>query len=97
MSQETIEIPTTWSSMAEARPALDQAFDGLFPGGLLESRWEGETLHLSGPGARATVTYENGQLVGRAELSPPASFMREMIEDKVIGALRQAAAPGTDV
>jgi hypothetical protein len=97
MSRETIEIPTTWSTMSEARPALDEAFDGLFPAGLLESRWEGDTLHLSGPGAKATVTLEGGKLVGQADLKPPASFMREMIEEKVVGALRRAATPGTDV
>jgi hypothetical protein len=92
-----IEIPTELGSMQEARSALEGELDGLFPGGLLERRWEGETLNLTGPGVEATVTMEEGQLVGRADLKPPASFMREMIEDKVVSALRRAATPAADV
>ena len=77
--------------MAEIRPALDAFLQQEFPGGLLQRRWEGDTLHLSGPGAKGTVTLEANGLVGRAELAPPASLMRPMIEQKISGALKRAA------
>lgn len=86
-----IVIPTTKTSMSEIRPALDSFLQQEFPGGLLQRRWEGDTLHLSGPGAKGTVTLEANGLVGRADLAPPASLMRPMIEQKISGALKRAA------
>ncbi len=91
MSRLEFAFPTAFRSFEDARPALERELDGLFPAGLLESRWETEALHLKGPGAAAIVTWEDGRLVGRGELKPPALFMREMIEEKVVGALRRAA------
>jgi len=82
-----IERPTSASSMAEARPQLDAALKEQFPGGMLQRRWEGDVLHLTGPGATGTVVYETGRLVGRAELKPPASLMRPVIEKKITAAL----------
>ncbi len=52
---------------------------------------EGDVLHLSGPGAEGTISFEPGKLVGRARLAPPASMMRPVIEQKVGGAMRTAA------
>lgn len=86
-----IEVPTSASSMEELRPRLDAALQGQFPGGMLQRRWNGEVLELSGPGAKGAVTFEGSRLVGRASLGPPASLMRGMIEQKVGDALRQAA------
>lgn len=86
-----IEVPTAATSMEELRGRLDAALQGEFPGGMLQRRWNGETLELSGPGARGAVTFEGTRLVGRATLTPPASLMRGMIEQKVGAALRQAA------
>ena len=86
-----IVIATTKTSMSEIRPALDSFLQQEFPGGLLQRRWEGDILHLSGPGAKGTVTLEANGLVGRADLAPPASLMRPMIEQKISGALKRAA------
>jgi Putative polyhydroxyalkanoic acid system protein (PHA_gran_rgn) len=83
-----IEVATGKATMAES---LDEALRHEFPGGLLQRRWDGDTLHLSGPGATGTITLEAGRLVGRAELAPPASMMRGVIEQKVGEALRRAA------
>jgi hypothetical protein len=47
-------------------------------------------LHLDGPGAKGTIG-SSGKLVGRADLTPPASLMRGMIEQKVGAALKDAA------
>lgn len=77
--------------MAQARPALEAALSGVFPGGLIKSHWEGETLHLTGPGAAATLVLEGGRFVGKGTLEPPASFMQDTIVEKVTEALRQAA------
>lgn len=91
MSELRIEVSTGKSTMAELRPSLDEALRQEFPGGMLQRRWDGDTLHLSGPGARGTITLESGRLVGWAELGPPASMMRGVIEQKVGEALRRAA------
>lgn len=98
MSELLIEQAIAASSMAEARPLLDAALREQFPGGMLQRRWEGDVLHLSGPGASGTIVYEAGRLVGRASLKPPASLMRPVIEKKIsaaLEALAAAAASGT--
>jgi hypothetical protein len=97
MSEMKIEVPTEFSSLGEARETLDRGISEMFPGGMLQSRWEGETLHLTGAGAVAEVTLEDGHLVARATLKPPASLMRGMIEEKVAGFLRKVAPRTPDV
>ena len=62
-----------------------------FPAAWLQRRWDGDVLRLSGPGAQGTVTYEAGRLIGRADLRPPASLMRPIIEEKMASALRKVA------
>lgn len=91
MSDLLIEVPTVKASMAELRPALDAALQKQFPGGMLQRRWDGDVLHLTGPGAKGSIVLEPGRLVGRAELGPPANLMRPLIESKISGALREAA------
>ena len=91
MSDLTIEVETAKSSMAEIRPAIDAGLKEAFPGGMLKWRWEGDVMHLSGPGAKATIVLEDGRLVGRAELGPPASLMRPVIEQKITRAMKKAA------
>lgn len=91
MSELRIEAPTAKSSMAELRPALDAALAEQFPGGMLKRQWEGDVLRLSGPGAKGSIVLEPGRLVGEAELGPPASLMRGLIEQKIGAALVKAA------
>ncbi len=91
MSDLEIAIATRHATMAEARPQLEAAFAKHFPGGLLQRRWEGDTLVVFGPGASGTITFEDGRLVGRAQLKPPASLMKSMIEQKVSAALADGA------
>ncbi len=90
MSSLTIEVPTA-KSLEELRQILDAALKEEFPGGMLKWRWEGDVIQLSGPGAKGTILLEDGQLVGRAELGPPASLMRPVIEQKMTRVLRKAA------
>jgi hypothetical protein len=92
MSDLTIEVETAKRSMEEMRPAIDAELKEAFPGGMLKWRWEGEVLHLSGPGAKGTLVLESGRLIGRAQLGPPASLMRPVIEQKIRGAMQKAAA-----
>ncbi|MEM7052007.1 MAG: polyhydroxyalkanoic acid system family protein [Acidobacteriota bacterium] len=92
MSELKIEIPTRFSSMAEARPVLDTALHEQFPGGMLQRSWDGDVLHLTGPGAKGTVVFENGALVGRADLKPPASMMKPVIEKKIRSAFEKLTA-----
>ena len=92
MSDLTIEVETAKSSMEELRPKIDAGLLAAFPGGMLKWRWEGEILHLSGPGAKGTVVLEGGRLIGRAHLGPPASMMRPIIEQKIRSVMQQVAA-----
>lgn len=92
MSELTIEVETAHAAMDAMRPALDAALKEAFPGGMLKWRWEGDVMHLSGPGAVATIALETGRLVGRAELKAPASMMRPVIEQKITQAMKKAAA-----
>ncbi|MCB1007639.1 MAG: polyhydroxyalkanoic acid system family protein [Acidobacteria bacterium] len=91
MSQLLIEVPTQLGSMEALRPKLDAALQKQFPGGMLQRRWEGDVLQLSGPGAKGSIVLDGGQIVGRAELGPPASMMRGLIEQKIGTAMREAA------
>jgi hypothetical protein len=90
MSEMLVEFSTA-RSIEEVREALNSALQREFPGGMLQRRWEGDVLHLSGPGARGTIVLEGGRLIGRAELAPPASLMKSMIEQKVGAAHKDAA------
>ena len=92
MSDLSLEVPTTKTGMDEIRAALDAALAKEFPGGMLRRSWAGDVLELSGPGAKGVITFEDGKLVGRATLGPPASMMRGMIEQKIGTAMRTAAA-----
>lgn len=92
MSDLTIEVETGCSSMEEIRPAIDAGLKDAFPGGMLKWRWEGEVIHLTGPGAKGTIALEEGRLVGRAQLGPPASLMRPLIEQKIRGVMQKVAA-----
>lgn len=92
MSELTIQVETAKTSMEELRTALDTSLKEAFPGGMLKWRWEGDVMHLSGPGAQATITLEGGQLVGRAALKPPASLMRPVIEQKIGSVMKKVAA-----
>jgi hypothetical protein len=91
MSELTIEVPTAKSS-AELQEILDAALQEEFPGGMLKWRWAGDAMELWGPGAKGTILVENGQLVGRAKLGPPASLMRPIIEQKMTRVLKKVAA-----
>lgn len=88
MHELVIEVTTVRTTMAELRPILDAALQREFPGGMLQRRWNGEVLELTGPGAQGTIVLEAGRLVGRATLRPPASLMRALIEQKVGAVLR---------
>jgi hypothetical protein len=92
MSDLTIEVPASATSMEELRPRLDTFLKEEFPGGMLKWSWEGDVMHLSGPGAKATIVLENGRLVGRAHLGPPANLMRPVIEKKITAVMKKAVA-----
>ena len=92
MSDLTIEVDTAKSSMEDIRPALDAGLKEAFPGGMLKWRWEGDVMHLSGPGASATIVLENGRLVGRAHLKAPAVLMKPVIEQKIAAVMKKVAA-----
>ena len=84
-----IRVPTGFRSMSEARDSLESALE--VGDGMISREWIGEELHLEGPGARARVTCKGGELVGIAELRPPASLFPEAVRDRFEAMLREAA------
>ncbi len=92
MKDVEMVIPTDKQSMGDLRDALDAALGAQFPGGMLKREWDGDVLKLSGPGAQGTIVLEEGQLVGRATLKPPASLMEAVISEKITAALKVALA-----
>lgn len=92
MSTVEMSIETSKAGMDEIRDSLDAALQRQFPGGMLKRSWDGDILKLTGPGASGEIIYEPGKLVGRAELKPPASMMRAVIEEKIGAAMKAAAA-----
>ena len=91
MSELTIAVDTSKTAMTDVRPVLDAALQEEFPGGMLKWRWEGDVVHLSGPGAAGTIILEAGRLVGHADLKPPTSLMRPVIEQKISRAMHKGA------
>ncbi|MCH9650114.1 MAG: polyhydroxyalkanoic acid system family protein [Deltaproteobacteria bacterium] len=92
MSNLVLEEKTSKASMDDHRSALDSALKEQFPGGMLKSQWQGDVLELSGPGAKGTIVLQGDQLVGKATLSPPASLMARMIEEKITTVLKKAVS-----
>jgi len=89
-----IEVESRRRGLEELRPALEAALESHLHGHLLSHRWEGGELRLSGPGARGTITVEDGWICCRAKLRLPASLLRSKIEAELRGALRQVASAG---
>ncbi len=84
-----IRVPTDFRSISEARDSLESALE--IGDGMIRREWIGEELHLEGPGARARVTCEGGELIGTAELTPPASLFPAAVRDRFEAVLREAA------
>lgn len=91
MSDVELNVETAKAGMGEIRADLDAALQKEFPGGMLRRSWDGEILRLSGPGATGTIVFDGGKLIGRADLKPPASMMRALIEQKIGAAMKAAA------
>jgi hypothetical protein len=90
MGDLVVAVPTRRTS-AEVRATLEAAIDRELPPGFLQHRWEGDVLHVWGLGASGTVALEGTQLVARARLGPPASFMQPLVEQRLAAALRAVA------
>jgi hypothetical protein len=92
MSDLVIVVEGVGRPIEELRPALDSHLKEEFPGGMLKWSWDGDVMHLTGPGAKGTIQLDGGRLVGQAHLGPPASMMRPVIEQKMTRAMQRAAA-----
>ena len=92
MSELVIVVEGVARPMDQIRPALDERLKEEFPGGMLKWTWDGDVLHLTGPGAKGTIRLDDGRLVGQALLTPPASMMKPVIEQKVSRAMQRATS-----
>ena len=90
MAELMIEVETGKASLDEIRGDVDATVARHFPVDLLEWRWEGDVLHITGPGARGTMVFDSGTLRVQATLKPPASLMRPVIEHMIRSALEDA-------
>ncbi len=86
----TVEVPTRFRSMREARSRIEEVLGDSAVA--VQYAWEGEELKLSGAGAAATVSLRSGVFVGRVDLRPPASFFADQVRDYFEDALRRAAS-----
>ncbi len=93
MAHLRIEAETGKSSMEDLRADIDAMIAKHFPPGLLECRWDGEILRLTGPGADGTMAFATGLLRVEATLKPPASLVRHVIEHKIKAAFADALGP----
>lgn len=91
MGMMEIQVETSKQSMEEIRPQLDAALAKQFPGGALKLVWNDDVLELTAMGSKGKIFFEDGKLVGQADLKPPASMMRPMIEQKMKAAFEEAA------
>lgn len=73
------------------RRQLDEALSRSFAARALTQRWSGNTLEISGPGCRASATYDGGRFSGYYRLSGPAWMMRDRIRTDLF---RMLAAAG---
>ena len=90
MSDLVIVVEDVARPIEELRPALDARLQEEFPGGMLKWAWDGDVMHLTGPGAKGTIRLDGARLVGQAHLGPPASMMRPVIEQKMTRAMQRA-------
>ena len=89
MARFVIDHPAPPGGWDEVRPRLKTALAGELPV-RLEERWDGDSLHLSGAGARASIRVVDGHLRAEADLRPPASFFRGVIERELRHAMQRA-------
>lgn len=69
---------------------LDQSMDRSFAAHALTRLWLGRTLEITGPGCRASATFEDGQFRGPIELVGAARLMRRRIYADMNRMLRDA-------
>ena len=90
MGELSIEAETGAASLDEVRADIDAALEKHLPGDLLTCRWNGDVLHISGPGARGMMVFDAGRLKVRGSLRPPAGLLQPVIEHKIKAAFAEA-------
>ena len=75
---------------AEFQRGLDAAFKRSFAAHLLMKRWDGHTLHTSGPGCHGQATFDKGYIRGRVTVSGLAGLMSGRIIGDIERMLREA-------
>ncbi len=89
MARLVIDHPAPPGGWDEVRPRLKTALANDLPV-RLEERWDAESVHLTGAGARASIRMVDGRLRAEADLGPPASFFSGVIESRLRDALHRA-------
>lgn len=90
MAELLIEAETGKATLDDIRGDVDATLSRHLPTELLDIRWHGDVLHITGPGAQGTMVFDAGRLRVEATLKPPASLMRPVIEHKIKAAFVDA-------
>ena len=90
MADLLIEAETGKTSLSEVRSTIDSTLAKHLPGGLLQCRWDGDVLRITGPGASGTLVFVDGRLRVQGTLKPPASLLQPIIEHKIKAAFADA-------
>lgn len=78
-------------SVADVKAGIDGMMDRMKQMGV-ETTWQGDTLHVKGPGVKGTVAVTNASVAIKLDLGLPASLMKGKIEEKIIRGLDKGLA-----
>lgn len=69
-------------SVADVKAGIDSMMDRMKAMGV-DTRWEGDTLHVKGTGVKGTVDVTGAKVAVNLDLGMPASLMKGKIEEKI--------------
>ncbi len=95
MAELLIEAETGKTRLDEVRAEIDATLRKHLSGGLVDCRWDGDVLRITGPGARGTMVFVAGKLRVQGSLSLPASLFQPVIEQKIRAAFEEAFGDGS--
>jgi putative polyhydroxyalkanoate system protein len=69
-------------SVADVKAGIDGMMDRMKSMGV-DTRWEGDTMHVKGSGVKGTVDVTADKVAINLDLGMPASLMKGKIEEKI--------------
>lgn len=69
-------------NVADVKSGIDSMMERMKSMGV-DTRWEGDTLHVKGSGVKGTVDVTASKVAVNLDLGMPASLMKGKIEEKI--------------